>query len=192
MYSIELQIVFYEYQNKNHKIKTQFCQPRGAEGFNLKIFHFHICGKLSIILSHPLSFFFLSLFFSLFLTFNYLSLSINISYFCLFFMLNDSFVNWWMAVFSLIIVLLFLYWYCSSLKKLVPNFNIFYECSDTLILREILEKTLYEIVQGLVSLKVVHEIKVKSQQMYNFSCLILLCFILLMLILETSNKGLLW
>ncbi len=28
--SIELQTIFYEYQNKNHKIKTQFCQPRGA------------------------------------------------------------------------------------------------------------------------------------------------------------------
>ncbi len=49
MYSIELQTVFYEHQNKNHKIKTQFCQPRGAEGFNLKIFHFDIRGKLSII-----------------------------------------------------------------------------------------------------------------------------------------------
>ncbi len=40
MYSIELQTVFYEYQNKNHKIKT---------GFKLKIFHFDIRGKLSII-----------------------------------------------------------------------------------------------------------------------------------------------
>ena len=40
MYSIELQTVFYEYQNKNHKIKT---------GFNLKIFHFDIRGKLSIL-----------------------------------------------------------------------------------------------------------------------------------------------
>ncbi len=32
MYSIELQTVFYEYQRKNHKIKTQFC-------------HFDICDK---------------------------------------------------------------------------------------------------------------------------------------------------
>ncbi len=40
MYSIELQTVFYEYQNKNHKINTSF---------NLKIFHFDIRGKLSII-----------------------------------------------------------------------------------------------------------------------------------------------
>ncbi len=55
MYSIELQTVFYEYQNKNHKIKTKFCQtglrPLAADktGFNLKFFHFDIRGKLSII-----------------------------------------------------------------------------------------------------------------------------------------------
>ena len=49
MYSIELQTVFYEYQNKNHKIKT--LRPLAADktGFNLKIFHFDIRGKLSII-----------------------------------------------------------------------------------------------------------------------------------------------
>ncbi len=41
MYSIELQTVFYEYQNKNHK--------NDKTGFNLKIFHFDIRGKLSII-----------------------------------------------------------------------------------------------------------------------------------------------
>ncbi len=40
MYSIELQTVFYEYQNKNYKIKTQFCQPgpsapRGGQKFFL-------------------------------------------------------------------------------------------------------------------------------------------------------------
>ena len=42
MYSIELQTVFYEYQNKNHKIKTSFVstglRPVGANktGFNRK------------------------------------------------------------------------------------------------------------------------------------------------------------
>ena len=43
MYSIELQTVFYEYQN--------IFRPLMADktGFNLKIFHFDIRGKLSII-----------------------------------------------------------------------------------------------------------------------------------------------
>ncbi len=45
IYSTELQTIFYEYQNKNHTIKTQFWF-----GFNLKIFHLDIRGKLSIIL----------------------------------------------------------------------------------------------------------------------------------------------
>ncbi len=55
MYSIELQTVFYEYQNKNHKIDTSFVSPglrplaADKTGFNLKIFHFDIRGKLSII-----------------------------------------------------------------------------------------------------------------------------------------------
>ncbi len=40
MYSIELQTIFYEYQNKNPKINTSF---------NLIIFTFNIRGKLSII-----------------------------------------------------------------------------------------------------------------------------------------------
>ncbi len=45
MYSIELQTVFYEYQNKNHKIKAR----ADKTGFNLKSFHFDIREKLSII-----------------------------------------------------------------------------------------------------------------------------------------------
>ncbi len=55
MYSIELQIIFYEYENKNHKINTGFVRqglcPLGANktGFNLTIFHFDILRKLYII-----------------------------------------------------------------------------------------------------------------------------------------------
>ena len=55
MYSIELQTVFYEYQNKNHKLKPSFVRPglrplaADKAGFNLKTFHFDIRGKLSII-----------------------------------------------------------------------------------------------------------------------------------------------
>ncbi len=41
MYSIELQTVFYEYQNKNHKINSSFVSH--------DICHFDIRGKLSII-----------------------------------------------------------------------------------------------------------------------------------------------
>ena len=53
MYSIELQTVFYEYQNKNHKINTSFVSPglrplaADKTGFNLN--RFDIRGKLSII-----------------------------------------------------------------------------------------------------------------------------------------------
>jgi len=55
MYSIELQTIFYKYQNKNHKINTNFVslglRPLKAYKtvFNLLFFHFDICGKLSII-----------------------------------------------------------------------------------------------------------------------------------------------
>ncbi len=55
MYSIELQTVFYKYQNKNHKIKPSFVSPglrplaADKTDLNLKIFHFDIRGKLSII-----------------------------------------------------------------------------------------------------------------------------------------------
>ncbi len=42
IYSTELQTIFYEYQNKNHKINATFV---GLEG----TFHFDIRGKLSII-----------------------------------------------------------------------------------------------------------------------------------------------
>ena len=55
MYSIELQTVFYEYQIKIIKLKPSFdspgLRPLAADktGFNLKIFHFNIRGKLSII-----------------------------------------------------------------------------------------------------------------------------------------------
>ena len=55
MYSIELQTIFYEYQNKNPKINTSFVRPglrplrADKTGFNLIIFYFNIRGKLSII-----------------------------------------------------------------------------------------------------------------------------------------------
>ncbi len=55
MFSIELQAIFYDYQNKNHKINTRFVslglRPLGADktGFNRLIFHSDICGKLSIM-----------------------------------------------------------------------------------------------------------------------------------------------
>ncbi len=55
MYSIELQTIFYEYQNKNPKINISFLRPglrslrADKTGFNLIIFHFNIRGKLSII-----------------------------------------------------------------------------------------------------------------------------------------------
>ncbi len=48
MYSIELQTVFYEYQKKIIKLKPSFVSREGPK-FNLKIFHFDIRGKLSII-----------------------------------------------------------------------------------------------------------------------------------------------
>ncbi len=55
MYSIELQTIFYEYQNKNPKINASFVSPglrpltADKTGFNLIIFTFNIRGKLSII-----------------------------------------------------------------------------------------------------------------------------------------------
>jgi len=55
MYSIELQTIFYEYQNKNPKINTSFVTPglrpltADKSGFNLMIFTFNIRGKLSMI-----------------------------------------------------------------------------------------------------------------------------------------------
>ncbi len=50
MYSIELQTVFYEYQNKNNKTNTSFVSREGPKArADLKIFNFDIRGKLSII-----------------------------------------------------------------------------------------------------------------------------------------------
>ena len=52
MYSIKIQTIFYEYQNKNPKINTNFVRPglsADKTGFNLIIFHFDIRRKLSII-----------------------------------------------------------------------------------------------------------------------------------------------
>ena len=49
MYSIELQIFFYEYQNKNHKIIILPKARADKTGFYRIIFHFDIRGELSKI-----------------------------------------------------------------------------------------------------------------------------------------------
>jgi len=54
MYSIELQTIFHEYQNKNHKMNTTFFspgpRPSGLKktGFNLIIFHFDILARKAV------------------------------------------------------------------------------------------------------------------------------------------------
>ncbi len=55
MYGIELKTIFYEYQNKNHKMNTSMVSlslwPLGANktDFNIIIFQFDICRLLSIV-----------------------------------------------------------------------------------------------------------------------------------------------
>ena len=51
MYSIVLQTIFYEYQNKNHKMNTSFIIwsfGLNETGIDFMTFHFNIRGKLSL------------------------------------------------------------------------------------------------------------------------------------------------